>query len=59
MAEKNGWDKYEIALLIDACGKVSRGTPKQEIVKLLSEQLRRRAIARQKKIDINTVVIVR
>lgn len=51
MPKQNDWDKYECALLIEACGKVAKGAPKQELVKALSEQLRRRAISRGKKID--------
>ena len=35
MVKQTGWDKFETALLIDACEKVSNGTPKQEIIKEL------------------------
>ena len=44
MAERIGWDKFEIALLIDACERATDGTPKQEIVKDLSAKLRCRAV---------------
>ena len=44
MVKQTGWDKFETALLIDACEKVSNGTPKQEIIKELSDKLRQRAI---------------
>lgn len=44
MAERIGWDKFETALLIDACERASNGNPKQEIVKDLSAKLRRRAV---------------
>lgn len=46
-----GWDRFETALLIDACERVTNGSPKQEIVKDLSAKLRLRAISRGQEID--------
>lgn len=51
MAERIGWDKFETALLIDACGRATNGIPKQEIVKDLSAKLRRRAVLQGQQID--------
>ena len=51
MAERISWDKFEIALLIEACEHASTGSPKQEIVKDLSAKLRLRAISRGQEID--------
>lgn len=51
MAERIGWDKFETALLIDACERASNGIPKQEIVKDLSAKLRRRAVLQGQQID--------
>ena len=51
MAERIGWDKFETALLIEACERASKGVPKQEIVKELSMLLRNRAISQGNKID--------
>ena len=51
MAERIGWDKFETALLIDACERVANGFPKQEIVKDLSAKLRVRAISQRQEID--------
>lgn len=46
MSEKIGWDKYEIALLIDACEKVTLGkNDRQQTVSFLSVALRRRAMS--------------
>ena len=46
------WDKFEVALLIDACEKVNSGSQaKQPIVKSLSEGLRNRAISQGLSID--------
>lgn len=45
------WDKYETALLIDACERADNGIPKQEIVKDLSVKLRRRAVLQGQQID--------
>ena len=46
-----GWDKYETALLIDACERVRSGEPKKTIVKEVSRELRNRAIAQGTTID--------
>lgn len=52
MSEKIGWDKYETALLIDACEKVLSGKiAKATIVSELSLKLRQRAISRGMQID--------
>lgn len=51
MAERISWDKFEIALLIEACEHASTGSPKQEIVKDLSAKLRVRAVSRGQEID--------
>lgn len=52
MAERIGWDKYEIALLIDACERVvNEKITKAVIVKELSTQLRQRAVNRGLNID--------
>ena len=39
-----GWDKYEAALLIDACERVRSGEPKKTIVKEVSRELRNRTV---------------
>jgi len=45
MAERIGWDQYEIALLIEACEKVLSGKEEKKVlVKDLSVALRQRAI---------------
>lgn len=51
MSKLLGWDKFETALLIDACERVANGFPKQKIVKELSAKLRLRAISRGQEID--------
>lgn len=52
MSKKTGWDKYETALLIDACEKVLSGKiAKATIVSELSLKLRQRAISRGMQID--------
>ncbi len=52
MSEKIGWDKYEIALLIDACEKVALGkNDRQQTVSYLSVVLRRRALSSGLTID--------
>lgn len=51
MAERIGWDKFETALLIEACERVANGYPKQEMVKSLSTKLRIRAISQGQEID--------
>lgn len=51
MSKQLYWDKYETALLIDACERVANGFPKQEIVKDLSVKLRARAISQGQEID--------
>lgn len=52
MSERIGWDKYEIALLIDACERVLSGQDeKPTLVKYLSAKLRERAISRGIVID--------
>lgn len=46
------WDKFEVALLINACEKVNSGfQAKQLIVKSLSEGLRQRAVSQGLSID--------
>ena len=46
-----GWDKYETALLIDACDRVRSGEPKKNIVKEVSKELRDRAVVQGATID--------
>ena len=52
MAVRIGWDKYEVALLIDACNKIrDKKIDKAECVHKLSKLLRQRAKANGIKID--------
>ena len=52
MALRIEWDKYEVALLIEACEKVLyKGQPKQEVVSSLSSALRTRALLSGIEID--------
>lgn len=52
MAERIGWDRDEIILLIDACDKVSSGQSlRAEEVQKLSKKLRQRAIEKGLRID--------
>ena len=52
MAIRIGWDKFEVALLIDACNQVlNKKIAKSEIVIRLSAALRSRAVEQGVKID--------
>ena len=52
MAVRIGWDKYEVALLIDACNKIrDKEIDKAECVHRLSNLLRKRAKANGINID--------
>lgn len=52
MAVRIGWDKYEVALLIDACNKIrDKKIDKAECAHKLSKLLRQRAKANGIKID--------
>jgi arsenate reductase-like glutaredoxin family protein len=54
MAVRIGWDKYEVALLIDACNRIRNNKiDKAECVHKLSDSLRQRAKANE--IDIDDV----
>lgn len=45
MAMRIPWDKYETAILIDACIQVINGkTDKNSAIKIVSEKLRKRAV---------------
>ena len=51
MSLRIGWDKYETALLIDACNRVAQGEAKKVLVKEVSEKLRKRATSQGVIID--------